>query len=214
MSDELFREVDEEVRQDRFQQLWKRYSAIGLAVVVLIVGATVAFVVWRDSQLAAKEADGSRFLAAVMQEKTQRDEAITALREIARDGTAGYRFLASLREAALLAEAGDVAEAVAIFDALATDDAFAGPYRDVARISAVARGMESMSVEEVEERLFNLNVATNPFRATAREFLAVSAIRAGNEARADELLRANLDDRETPASVRVRANELLALIGN
>ena len=44
MSDELFREVDEEVRQDRFQQLWKRYSAIGLAVVVLIVVLTFASV--------------------------------------------------------------------------------------------------------------------------------------------------------------------------
>ena len=214
MSDELFREVDDEVRQDRFQQLWKRYSTIGIAVVVLIVGTTVAFVVWRDSQQAAKEADSSRFLAAVVQEQAQRDTAITGLRDIARDGTTGYRFLASLREAALLAESGNVAGAVAIFDVLAADDAFARPYRDVARISAVARGMENMSAEEVEERLFDLITAINPFRATAREFLAVSAIRAGNNERAGELLRANLDDRETPASARARANELLALIGN
>ena len=210
----MFREVDDEVRQDRFQQLWKRYSTIGIAVVVLIVGTTVAFVVWRDSQQAAKEADSSRFLAAVVQEQAQRDRAITGLRDIARDGTTGYRFLASLREAALLAESGNVAGAVAIFDVLAADDAFARPYRDVARISAVARGMENMSAEEVEERLFDLITAINPFRATAREFLAVSAIRAGNDERAGELLRANLDDRETPASARARANELLALIGN
>ncbi len=214
MSDELFREVDEEIRQDRFQQHWKRYGTLAALSLVVFLGAVIAVVVWRDAQQSAREADSARFLTAVVQEQSERDAAITALRDIAQDGTTGYRFLASLREATLLAEAGDVAEAVTIFDAVAADDAFSDPHRELARIFAVARGMEIMSAAEAEDRLSDFNTPTHPFRVTAREFLAVSAIRAGDDSRASELLRANMEDNETPLSARARASELLALTGN
>lgn len=214
MSDELFREVDEEVRQDRFQQHWKRYGILGALALAVFLGAVIAFVVWRDAQQSAREADSARFLAAVVQEQSERDAAIAELREIAREGTTGYRFLASLREATLLAEGGEVPEAVAIFDAVAANEAFSDPYRELARIFAVARGMEIMSAGEVEDRLSDFNTPTHPFRVITREFLAVSAIGAGDDARAAELLRANMEDNEIPMSARARASELLALTGN
>lgn len=214
MSDELFREVDEEVRQDRFQQVWKRYGTLVVVAIVVIVGATIAFVVWQDAQESAREADSTRFLAAVVQEQTQRDTALLELRDIARDGTPGYRFLASLREASLLADAGNTAESVAVFDSIAADDDFGAAYRDMARLLAVARGMELLAPEEIEQRLTALNTPENPFRVTAREFLAVSAIRAGNDAQARELLQANVDDSAAPPASRNRAIELLAALGN
>lgn len=214
MSDDLFREVDEEVRQDRYQLVWKRYGTLLVIAAVAIVGATVAFVVWRGAQESAREADSTRFLAAVVQEQTQRDTAILELRDIARDGTLGYRFLASLREASLLADAGDTAEAVAVFDSIAADDDLSASYRDMARLLAVAGGMELLAPEEIEQRLSALNTPENPFRVTAREFLAVSAIRAGNDAQARELLQANVDDTESPPASRNRAIELLAALGN
>lgn len=214
MSDDLFREVDEEVRQDRFQQVWKRYGTLVVIAVVAIVGATIAFVLWQGARENAREADSTRFLAAVVQEQTQRDTAILELRDLARDGTTGYRFLASLREASLLADAGNMAEAVAVFDAIAADDDLSASYRDMARLLAVARGMELLAPEEIEQRLSGLNTAENPFRVTAREFLAVSAIRAGNDAQARELLQANIDDSEVPPASRNRAVELLAVLGN
>ena len=214
MSDELFREVDEEVRQDRYQQVWKRYGTLLVIAVVAIVGATVAFVVWRGAQESAREADSTRFLAAVVQEQTQRDTAILQLRDIANDGTPGYRFLASLGEASLLADAGNTAEAVAVFDSIAADDDLGASYRDMARLLAVARGMELLGSDEVEQRLSALNTEDNPFRVTAREFLAVSAIRNGNDVQARELLQANVDDSEAPPASRNRAIELLSALGN
>lgn len=212
MSDELFREVDEEVRQDRFQNLWKRYGIYLVIVFVVIVGATVAFVLWRDAQESARQADSARFLEAVVAEQTERNAAIDQLREIAREGTPGYRFLASLREAALLADGGETGEAVIVFDAVAADEDFEPVYRDIARLLAVAHGMQNMSQGEVEERLAGLAADDSPFRITAREFLAVAAIRGGNPDRAAELLRANIADNEVSRAAQARAGELLATL--
>lgn len=212
MSDELFREVDEEIRQDRFQNLWKRYGIYLVIAFVVIVGATVAFVLWRDAQESARQADSARFLEAVVAEQTERNAAIDQLREIAREGTPGYRFLASLREAALLADAGEAGEAVIVFDAVAADEDFEPVYRDIARLLAVAHGMQNMSQGEVEERLAGLAADDSPFRITAREFLAVAAIRGGNPDRAAELLRANIADNDVSRAAQVRAGELLATL--
>ena len=212
MSDELFREVDEEVRQDRFQNLWKRYGIYLVIVFVVIVGATVAFVLWRDAQGSARQADSARFLEAVVAEQTERNAAIDQLREIAREGTPGYRFLASLREAALLADGGETGEAVIVFDAVAADEDFEPVYRNIARLLAVAHGMQNMSQGEVEERLDGLAADDSPFRITAREFLAVAAKRVGNPDRAAELLRANIADNEVSRAAQARAGELLATL--
>ncbi len=214
MSDELFREVDEEVRQDRFQELWKKYGTYTVAAVVVIVGATIAFVVWQNIRESARIDDSERFLAAVVQEQSAPEAALAQLRELARDGTPAYRFLASLREATLLADSGDVEQAITVFDAAAANDDISDTYRDIAKILAVARGMEIMSGEDVEQRLGPMNTTEHPFRFTAREFLALAAIKGGDNDMAVDLLRANVEDRETPLSTRARAGELLALIGN
>ena len=213
MSDPLFREIDEEVRQDRYEQLWKRYGIYAVIAAVLIVGATVAFVVWRDAQQSARDADSSRFLNAVVQESVQSGSALLQLRELAQDGTPAYRFLAQLREARLLATQGDKAQAVAVFDAIAADSGVRGTYRDLARLLAVANGLDVLSQIEVEERIGPLNTEGNPFQVTAREFLAVAAIQAGNRERATELLRANQADSSAPVASRARATELLTAIG-
>jgi len=213
VSDQLFREVDEEVRQDRLQDLWKRYGIYAAVAAVLIVAGTIAFVLWRDAQQSARDADSSRFLNAVIQESEAADAALLALRELADDGTTAYRFLAKLREARLLAQEDDTAQALAVFDSVAADADLGDTYRDLARLLAVANGLDVLSQDEVETRIGPLNVAGNPFQVTAREFLAVSAIKAGDTARAEELLRANQADGSAPVASRARATEILTAIG-
>ena len=213
MSDQLFREVDEEVRQDRFQDAWKRYGIYLVIGVVLIVGGTVAFVLWRDAQQSARDTDSTRFLDAVVQESVQADSALLQLRELAEDGTPAYRFLAQLREARLLATRGDKAQALAVFDLIAADSDLRDTYRDLASLLAVANGLDVLSQSEVEQRIGPMNTERHPFRVTAREFLAVAAIQAGEREGATELLRANQADSSAPVASRARATELLTAIG-
>ncbi len=212
MSDELFREVDEEVRQDRFQNLWKRYGIYLVIVFVVIVGATVAFVLWRDAQESARQADSARFLEAVVAEQTERNAAIDQLREIAREETPGYRFLASLREAALLADGGETGEAVIVFDAVAADEDFEPVYRDITRLLAVAHGMQNMSQGEVEERLAGLAADDSPVPDHRPRVSCGSGDTRGNPDRAAELLRANIADNEVSRVAQARAGELLATL--
>ena len=100
-----------------------------------------------------------------------------------------------------------------MFDAIAADEDLSTTYRDMARLLAVSRGMEMFSPEEIEQRLSPLNTASPAFRVTAREFLALAAMRAGNKAQASELLQSIVDDAQSPPASRYRARELLATLG-
>ena len=62
--DSLFREVDEEVRQEQFKKLWARYGkfVIGLAILVILVVAGVEG--WRYWQNKQSETAGDAFFSA------------------------------------------------------------------------------------------------------------------------------------------------------
>lgn len=213
MSDELFREVDEEVRQEQYLQLWKRYGVYIAGVVLAVILITVGVVVWRDIQQSQREADGEVLLAAIAASQGQTDAALDQLAALAEQGTTGYRLLARLREGALLAQQGDIRGAVATYDAVAADSAHADIYRDLARLLAVAHGMPVMDRAEVEERLAPLVGDDNPWRYSARELVAVVRMAADDKAAATEAFQALVDDVGAPAGVRGRAAEMLVIIG-
>ena len=85
--DDIFREVDEEVRRDKALQFWTKYQNYIVALMVLIVAAAGA---WRwnaDRERAATEAAGSQFEAALsLSRENKPAEAEAAFQDIIRLG--------------------------------------------------------------------------------------------------------------------------------
>ncbi|WP_374331743.1 tetratricopeptide repeat protein, partial [Aestuariivirga sp.] len=66
MSDEsLFREVDEEVRQEQFKKLWARYGNAVIGLCVLVIIGVAGMEGWRYFQLKQSETAGDSFFSAV-----------------------------------------------------------------------------------------------------------------------------------------------------
>ncbi len=213
MSDDLFREVDEEVRQEQYLKLWKQYGVYIAGVVPAIVLITVGVVFWLDIQESKREADGEALLTAIAASQERPDEALDRLANLAAEGTPGYRLLARLREGALLAERGDVRSAVAVYDALAADSGQDQIYRDLAKVLAVSHGMSIMDRGEVADRLASVAQDDNPWRYSARELVATAIMASGDTAAAREAYRALVDDVQAPSGVRARSAEMLAILG-
>ena len=113
MSDEIIREVDEEVKRDRLQAQLKRYGPlIAAAVIVVVVGAAGGswWVGIQDERQMQYSEDFSE--AAAMAREGNLEDALEAFGILADSGDAGYRVLAGLREAALLVEVGDTCHRV------------------------------------------------------------------------------------------------------
>src|SRR5665213_1723393 len=121
---DIFDEVDEDLRAERAQALFKRYGWLLMALVLLVIGAAGAWQGWRWWQTKRDMAAGTAFVAAMNLAQTagpatdaaSRAKAIAAFDQVAATAPDGYRILARLRAAALKADAGDLAGAADLYD--------------------------------------------------------------------------------------------------
>ena len=209
-NDTFIREVDEQMRQDRAHELWSKYGKFIIAGAVAVVLATAGYRAWEyytEQQLAGY---GDRFMSAIeLSGQGQHEEAVKALEELAADGGGRYPELARLRIAGEMAARGDKAEALKAYDAIAGDGAALPALREVARLQA---GLLAVDLEEfaaVESRLSSLAAPGNPLRHSAREALAVSAMKAGEDQTALDWLNRIVEDSEAAGGVQNRARLLL-----
>ena len=99
MSDNLFREVDEELRKDKLQDLWKRYGAVVIAGCLALVLGTAGSVLWRNYQADQRSAESARFAAALeLVERGDSAAAVSAFAALADDAGGGYALVARFHE--------------------------------------------------------------------------------------------------------------------
>jgi hypothetical protein len=213
VSDSLIREVDEEVRREQLQKLWERHSGLIIAVALLVVigvGGWRGYEWWQNKQAAE---NGAAFEAAItLADENKHDEARAAFAKIAAEGTSGYRILAGLREAAELGRT-DQAAAVKAYDALAANSSIGQPLQDLAAVRAGLLLVDTAPLADLTARLEPLTAGDRTFRHTARELLALSAWRNGDQAAAKRWFDMITTDLETPPGMRSRIEVLIALSG-
>jgi hypothetical protein len=209
---DIFHEVDEEVRRERLQQLWDRYSIYVIALAVLIVAAIGA---WRGYEYwEAKKAAtaGAAFESALsLSEAGKHAEAEAAFAKVATEAPAGYRMLARLRTAAELAQTKR-ADAVKAYDELAADTSLGATLQDLAAVRAGMLMVDSAPLSDMRRRLDPVSEPGRTFRHSARELLALSAWRNHDFTAARRYIDMIATDAETPPGTRARADVLSALI--
>ncbi len=216
MSDDSFiREVDEELRTERFQDFWTKYGklAIGVAVAIVVATAGYRFYEYYTAKLAAEAGDA--FMAAVtLAQEGKQDEALSAFQKLETQGSKSYQTLALMRGAAELAKSGKVDEAVKKFDAISADADAETNLRSVARIRAAMLLVDSGSVKDVEARVSPLSAPGGGYRASAREALGLAHYKAGDLENAFKQFNSLVDDNETPQALAQRTRIILDLIAS
>ena len=211
---DIFREVDEDLRHERYLKLWRRWRYWLLGVGVAGLGAAVAYVVLADAQESARKAEGQQFAAAMAEIQAGRGaEAADRLAMLAADAETGYAALARLGEADARARRGDITGAVQIYDLLAGDSSIDPLYRDLGALLAAQRLVDRANVSEVNQRLAPLLAGHSPWRPLAAELSAIAEMRAGNTEASRALFAELVSDPAAPLGQRQRAAELLVSLG-
>jgi hypothetical protein len=209
---DIFQEVDEEVRREQLKKLWQRYGNYIVALCLLIiagVGGWRGYDYWQTKK--AGEA-GAAFEAAVtLATAGKHQEAEAAFAKLAADGTAGYRVLARLREAAELGQT-DSKAAVKAYDEIAADKSAGRVIQDLATLRAGFLLVDTAPYGELRDRLQPLTAPDGSFRHTARELLALSAWKAGDMTAARQWADMIIADPQTPSGTRSRVDMLTELI--
>jgi len=213
--DNLFKEIDEELRQEKMTVLWKKYGNYVIGAAVLLVGSVAAFQGWQAWDTSRRGEDSAQFASALKAVTQQRsDEASQTFAKLAKDGSKGYATLSRLNQAGLQAQGGDKAGAAAAYLSIANDESVDIIFRDLALLLSTLHDLDKADPDELAQRVQKLSGASNPWRHSAKEIEALLAQRKGNRTQAGKLFQELADDVTAPAGIRARAVEMSAILGS
>lgn len=211
MSD-ILREIDEDLRRDRYQKLFERYGIYVIGVALLIVAAVAGWRAfeWYDQRQSLQSS--ARYEEAIrLAAEGKHFDAEKIFNDLAKDGSSGYRLLARFRAAAEAARS-DRAAGTRAFDAIAADNSVAPLLRDLARVHAALTLLDTAAVSEIVSRMEPLNQPAGAFRHSAREIIGLAYYKTGDNANAAKYFALIQTDAEAPPGIRERAKIMSSLV--
>ena len=213
---DIFREIDEELRQERFERLWQRYGKVVIGAAVAIVVAVGGFKAFQHYQIKQRETHSAQYSSAskfLAEGKSIEAEALFG--NLGEDAGTGYAVLSLFQQAAIKAGAGDVLGAVKLYDQIFMDNGVDKSLREAAVIFSVSRQLDIGEIDyiKLENRLKPLIGEKGPWRHSALELSGLLALQASDSLNARKRFMEISDDPEASSNMRTRASQVLAVIG-
>jgi hypothetical protein len=210
---DIFREVEEDVRRERFEKIWKQYGDYIVAGVALIVIAIAGYELWQRYEENQRLKASETFIAAgQLADAGNISQATAAFTVVAKEAPDGYAKMARLSQAAALLVSGQRGEAVMIYKSVAKDDG--GLIGSVARIRAGWVLASDGPRADLDAILAPLTDPASPWRFSAREILAYADFHAGKTIRAQAEFQSLAADKAASASLRSRCSAMAKFLKN
>jgi len=212
---DIFREIDEELRQDRYERLWQSYGRYVIGVGMVMVVAIIGWKVWQHYSITQHQAQSLQFSnASRLLQEGKKTEAAALFANLAERAGGGYRALSRFHQAALRADTGDAAGAIALYEGLAKDSGLDDTLRQAAEIFVVMLQLDDPKSDaaSMRARLEPLMQGKGAWRHAARELSGLLALRSGDNEAARRAFRTIADDLDAPQGMRARAVQVLAVI--
>lgn len=210
-SETFIREVDENLRRDQAEAVFRRYGKLLIAGAVILLAAVGGWLFWQNRQTEQAAVDSEKFSAVlgdISQQKT--GAAPGQLDALATDANDSMGASARLTRAALAVQTGDRPAAIAQYRLVSADGGVPQAYRDAATVRLTQLEFDSMKPEDVIARLQPLAVKDNAWFGSAGEMTALAMIKGNRRREAAQLLAAIAADPSVPAGLRARTEQLSA----
>ena len=194
MQDALYREVWEDVNNEKTMQFIKKYSkhimVAAFSIMIIATGIQIGVRTHRANKIATAA-------AYEMAIENMDANALAALSDNASGATADL----ALFQAYLLDNDVNKLEKLA-------NDGNTPDFRDLARLHIVGIRGDEMSVDEMKKYLSGMDSKSSPFYYTARITLAQKYLVSGDTAAANKILDDLIADKNTPSTIAATAASL------
>ena len=207
--DTAFREVDQELAEERQWEMFRKYGPMVVAGGLAIVIGVGAYVFMKAHRTSVSEAQALELRDAVELLADDQDEGRTALGAIAEEG-GGYGVLAQFHRAASYARGGERLKAIETYREVYNSGSISKRVRELARLRAAYLSLAD-GRDMVLNDLGNLAEADSAYGVYAREVSALAALGAKDYETALSMFRQLSIDITAPEPVRTRAEDYASL---
>jgi len=190
------REVDEELRQEKLANIWKKYRMLVYTGVVAIILGTIGFEWYQAWQTKIRLAESDRYdNATVMIVQGQTNEAINALEQLAKDGQTGYRYLAQMQVAGILLKEDETEKGLSYLKSLSENTEAPQALQEAALLSYVGHQIDTGNAAQLQSILKPiLSQPEDAFYGVAVELSALLYIKSNQVDQAKSLLNSALQN--------------------
>lgn len=203
---DIFHEVEEEVRKERYEALWKKYGNVLIGAAALLVVGVAGYQYWLHYDEQRRQAVSARFEAAEQMAARGDVRSEQEFAAIAQDAPAGYAKLAKLHLANVMLAQGKRDPAVTILRELENDSdpVLSG----AAKLRLAWTLADSATRAEIDALLTPLSAADSPWRFSAAEVRAYLDLQAGKRTEAIAQYEKLAADAAAPDNLRQRVGAI------
>ena len=214
-ADHFVDSIEEEIRDENLQKMWKRYGKLFIYTVSAILIGVTTYNMWQRQDLAEREAIASKFILvqnAIM--SGNNTTALAELRGLANASKRDYATLAKLEYAAILREK-EQPDALTEYKSIYEDTEVNKIIRDLAYIFYVSSAIDLMSTKNIADNIDDFieklkeEHMSKHWNLLAMETLAFCYIKKGDKKMAKETLETLAKTTGIPAGMAERAKILL-----
>lgn len=215
--DEFLDEVQQDIKQEKYMQLWQRYGRHATAGAAALLVAAASYMLW-DRYEHGQRVKASESLFSVQDYliKNKLDEARAVLDSIGMSDSKTYGYLRDFQKAGILREKGDadsITEALKMYDYIASLSGVPLYIRHYATFlgAKMALDFNVKSKEDILKILEPLTDKNSAWRFFAIELKGLIYYTQGDYARALEQFAALGKEKDLPESMRMRVRMMTQL---
>ena len=208
----LMREVDDEIRRDKYHDAWRKYRVYIIGTIASIVLVVASDTLWKAHEKKTQASASDLYATTLEKSKAEGVDISSIWAENRSELNGGYIELSYLQEGAALIKAGKIDEALIAYDDLASNSDIDERLRDLALLLASRIEYQQGKYAEARGRLVTLSGNENLWTYSANETLALIDIAEGNINSAVDKLSYIAKSATAPIAIKQRVEELRQLL--
>jgi len=209
---DIFREIDEDLRQDKLKALWKKYRVNIITIIITPIVVLSAFKIYQNWEKNYIEKSGGLLSEAIEYVNiTDFDSASATIQELKDISRKEYLQYATIIEAAIAVKSNDNNKAIELYEEY-IQDSNNSLLKDFSLIKIAYLKIDSSSSEEIKDLITPILVDDSSLYGIGLELMGYSYYRNGNYDESFKQFELILSNRYNSPSLLNRANTMYELL--
>ena len=209
MSD-ILRQVDEELRQDRLINFWRRYRVYLIVGLILLIGSVLGYQINKSVNQSFYEDEVEKYISS--SDLVDFNQTIENLSKIESSNQLLISDIAQIKIAAILMENGKIQESKNTLLEIINEGKTDTILTDLAIYFYLMSSLNDMPIDEINKYLTNNKLENSSFKYLFKETIAIKNLLVGNIELSKEKFDELINDINTPRDIVIRSTKFLDTI--
>ena len=210
----IFNEVDEDIRKERYKSLWGKYGKylIGLVLSIIVIFSLIQYLISKDIS-DNKKLLNEYFSALESIENSQFDLANESLNNIYNDNNSTLAAFSGFKLSESYLINGNKIEAISILENILSNDSLEKIYRELALYKYMMINFDQMIIGDIEIKIRSINNNESHLKPYFNELIGIKYIAMGDKTKASIIFNELSSSESTPFDLKIRLEKLMQISG-